>query len=38
VDPAAVVHDVLEATPAPASAAMPLPHQQSTSDYVYGTR
>jgi MoxR-like ATPase len=35
VDPAAVVHDVLEATPSPASAAVP---HQSSSDYVYGTR
>jgi MoxR-like ATPase len=37
VDPAGVVYDVLNATPAPASAAVPLPHQP-TSDYAYGTR
>lgn len=38
VDPAGVVHDVLEATPAPASGSIPLPHQHSSSDYVYGNR
>jgi MoxR-like ATPase len=37
VDPAGVVLEVLEATPAPASGSVPLP-QQPSSDYVYGTR
>jgi MoxR-like ATPase len=37
VDPAAVVLEVLEATPSPASGSVSLPHQQNT-DFVYGTR
>jgi MoxR-like ATPase len=37
VDPAGVVYDVLNATAAPDSAAVPVP-PQPTSDYVYGKR